>query len=235
MQTVVSIMPFSFQDNKPGLTPGDFQMPAGSLDEPATLVIRKAQIRQMDQNFKYFPMDVDLALVAADVCDGYAQAQIGFDHDARPGMFYVPGEIIDDEHGTAAEKIKRLFPKKLQEAEEKQRTWFRSLVKMADDEWAIRPQHRNISDLSRHAARYLNIERAWLSTDMNESMRCPACMSVVSNQAAVCFACKAVLNAEAYARIQFAGQPPVATQGVKEEKVASTPVEKVPVSSKPVA
>lgn len=198
METIVSIMPFPFQDNKPGLTPGDFQLRKGSPQIPSMLVVKEAKIRMMDQNFKYFPMDVDLGLVAADVCNGYNQAQIGYGPDAMPGLFHVKGEY------TNVDQLKKDHAAAIATADKRQRNWFEILVKIADDDWAVTPQHRVISDLQRLAARYLNMQRAWVDADVATNQRCPACMTVVSDAAAVCFACKAILDKAKYDRINFA-------------------------------
>jgi hypothetical protein len=152
----------------------------------------------MDQDFRYFPLDVDTGDVAKDVCEGYQTAQMGFDAHSKPGLFYVEGAYTDPD------EVVKKFPKKIKEAEEMQRTWFKTLVKIADDDWARSPQHKHIGDLQRAAARYLNLERAWLDIDINSTVKCPACMSIVSTEAAVCFACKAVLDPAKFAKMKFA-------------------------------
>ncbi len=197
-------MPFALTERKPGLTPGEFRLKSGTMSSPALLVVDHAQIRQMDQDFKTFMMDVDKLLVAKDICQGYQLAQIGYGPESMPGLIWVEEDFVDGESDTAVDKFKKKYMELLIKAEEKQDRWFSILVKLADDEWALKPLHRNISDLHRMACRQLNLERAWLSTDTVETMRCPACMQIVSKAAAVCFACKNILDVTAYAKLKFA-------------------------------
>jgi hypothetical protein len=210
MYTLVSIMPWAIREKKPGLNPGEFMLKPGSVKEPALFVIKKAQIRMMDQDFRFYAMDIPLKQVAEDVVNCYNHALVGFEHNvAVPGFFWVEGSYEDDPEGTengmtALEKLKKDHYKSILEAEKKMRTWFERLVRMADDDWAVLPQHQQISDIQRTAAKYVNVERPWLSTDVSESKRCPACMSIVQSAAAVCFACKAILDIAKYEKMKFA-------------------------------
>ncbi|MHA2376731.1 MAG: hypothetical protein ACXAB9_11230 [Candidatus Thorarchaeota archaeon] len=211
MYTLVSIMPWAIREKKPGLNPGEFMLPPGSVKEPALFVIKKAQIRMMDQDYRFYAMDIPLDKVAADVVNCYNQALVGFEHEvAVPGFFWVEGAYEDDEDmkaegaQTALEKLKKDHYKTILDAEKKMITWFQRLVRMADDDWAVLPQHQQISDIQRTAAKYVNVERPWLSTDVSESKRCPACMSIVQSAAAVCFACKAILDITKYEKMKFA-------------------------------
>jgi hypothetical protein len=198
-------MPWAIREKKPGLNPGEFMLKPGTVKEPALFVIKKAQIRMMDQDYRFYAMDIPLDTVAKDVVNCYNHALVGFEHDvAVPGFFWVEGAYEDDEQSTAVEKLKKDHYKTILTAEKKMVEWFRRLVRMADDDWAVLPQHQQISDIQRTAAKYVNVERPWLSRDVSESKRCPACMSIVQSAAAVCFACKAILNAESYAKMKFA-------------------------------
>lgn len=196
--TIVSIMPFGFRDEKPGLAPGDFQMKAASPEKPEIHVVKVAQIRMMDQDYRPFMLDVDHEKVAADVCDCHNKSQIVWNDDAIPGLFWVKGEHT-------AEEVVKKFAKEIAEAKRKQDNWFRMIVKIADDDWSKWHQHKYISDLQRTAARSLNLEREWVKDDVNMNTRCPACQSIISTEAAVCFACKAVVNEEKYKQFKFAG------------------------------
>jgi methionyl-tRNA synthetase len=156
-------------------------------------------------------MDIPLEQVAKDVVNCYNHALVGFEHEvAVPGFFWVEGAYEDDpldkgEGGmTAVEKLKKDHYKTLLEAEKKMVEWFRRLVRMADDDWAVLPQHQQISDIQRTAAKYVNVERPWLATDVSESKRCPACRTIVQTASAVCFACKFILDEEAYKNMKFA-------------------------------
>jgi hypothetical protein len=199
MYTLVSIMPWAVREKKPGLNPGEFMLPPGSVKEPAMFVIRKAQIRMMDQDYRFYAMDIPLEQVAKDVVNCYNHALVGFEHEvAVPGFFWVEGEY------ETVEALKKDHYKTILEAEKKMVEWFRRLVRMADDDWAVLPQHQQISDIQRTAAKYVNVERPWLATDVSESKRCPACRTIVQTASAVCFACKFILDEEAYKNMKFA-------------------------------
>ena len=199
MYTLVNIMPWPITEKKPAVNPGEFRLDPGSVKEPTLFVIKKAQIRMMDQDYRFYAMDIPLDTVAKSVVDNYNQTLVGFEHEvAVPGFFWVEGEFED------VEALKKKHYKTILTAEKRMVEWFKRLVRMADDDWAVLPQHQHISDLQRTAARYVNVDRPWLSADVSESSRCPACRTIVSTLAAVCFACKAILNAEAHAKIKFA-------------------------------
>jgi hypothetical protein len=192
-------MPWAIREKKPGVNPGVFMLKPGTVKEPSLFVVKEAQIRMMDQDYRFYAMDIPLKQVAEDVVNCYNTSLVGFEPNvAVPGLFCVEGEYV------TVEAFKKDHYKKLLRAEEMMTEWFRRLVRMADDDWAILPQHQHISDLQRTAAKYVNVERPWLSRDVAESSRCPACKTIVPSTAAVCFACKAILNAEAHAKIKFA-------------------------------
>lgn len=199
MYTLVSIMPWAVREKKPGVNPGSFMLGPGSVDKPSFLVIKQAQIRMMDQDYRFYAMDIPLEQVAKDVVNCYNVALVGYELGVSvPGFFYVEGAYDD------VEAFKKDHYKTLLKAEKMMKKWFETLVKMADDDWAVLPQHSHISDIQRTAARYINVDRPWLATDVSESARCPACRSIVSKDAAVCFACKAILDEAAYKNTKFA-------------------------------
>jgi hypothetical protein len=195
--TVVSIQPFAVKEERPGLSPGEFAIPPGTPDEPQFLVVRKGQIRMMDQDFRPFMVDEDPLRIAKDVANGHCSSLIGYGPDASAGVFAVPGEVTTKEH------LIREHKKIYDEYVKKQIEYFRVLIGMADDDWRRNKQLRHIGDLHRAAARFLSIDREWLASDIGTQMKCPACMSTVSTEAAVCFACQAILNEEKYKKLKF--------------------------------
>ena len=71
---------------------------------------------------------------------------------------------------------------------------------MADDSWSKYHQHRDISDLQRDAANYLNLDRDWIkSVEVNDLIVCPACGSTLANDLVMkCPMCQTVIKPEEY-------------------------------------
>jgi hypothetical protein len=207
--TVCSMVPFAIREPyKPGLHPGTFPMAPSVNNEPVLTIIKGCTRAQYDENFKQIPMPVPDDVVAGSVVDDYILSQSYTSPDERPALFWVSGEW-------SVADFKKNFAKEMATALEKQTAWFRKLVKVADDEWQRFHQHKMISDLQRTAAGMLNYKREWLEDTADMITKCQACQSLISTQAAVCPACKCILNAEKYAKFQFAGTAPVTVQPVK--------------------
>lgn len=195
--TIVSLQPFAIKESRPGLSPGEFDLAPGSPEEPQFLVVRKGQIRMMDQDFRPFLVDEDPMKIAEDVCMGHNSSLIGYGPDASAAVFAVPGEC------TTKDKLLREHKKQYDEAVKKQNEYFKVIIGMADDDWKRSRQLRHIGDLHRAAARFMSVDREWLQTDIGSQTKCPACMSTVSKLAAVCFACQAILDEQKYAKLKF--------------------------------
>ena len=195
--TIVSLVPFPIKEPlKPGLLPGEFPMPA-STGKPVLLVVDTAMRPQYNENYNIIDFPVPASTVAKSVVDDYIKGQMMAEGDTGPGIFWV------DEKCTLAE-VEVKYDKKLKEAAARQDRWFRKLVTAADDSWAQHHQHKFIMDLQRFAAKYLNFKREWVDATEVRSVKCPACMTIVSDQAVVCFACHAILNEDKFKTIKFA-------------------------------
>ncbi len=198
--TIVNLAPFAIDDPyKPGLHPGKFPIGPSDNGKPEILVVKNCSRAQFNENFKQFDMPVPDEEVAESVVNDYIIGQQLTSAKERPALFWVKGEI-------AKADVEKLCAKEIKEAIEKQIAWFQTLVKQADDEWQRWHQHKFITDLQRAAARYLNYKREWLDDSTDRIVKCPACMTLVSKEAAVCYACHAILNEEKYNKIKFAGQ-----------------------------
>lgn len=211
--TLVSLVPFSISEFKPGLIPGQFDIPASVNGEPQCLVIgesiyyvwidpERGNLRITDPSYK----------VAKSICDDYNSAQIEASLEAYPALFWVLGVYT-------AEEIKKKFPEKIEEARAKQWNWFVQLVKLADDDWEKTRQHYSISDMQRYAAKAIDPsnsrQRPWLLVNPNDipgaekipTTLCPACASDIATTAIICRYCQFVLDEEKYSKMKFAGPP----------------------------
>jgi len=206
--TLVSIVPFEIREEKPGLIPGTFAIPASVDGSPVCLVI--------GQSIHYVFIDEDRGnlrvinpsyYVARSVVNDYNSAQMCAGPDACPGLFWFLGEWTP-------EKIKKEKPNELSEIKRRQYNWFVELVKLADDDWEKTRQHFCISDTQRFALNAIDPtnskNRPWIIMPQKEqevdlpTQICPACGSDVPASAVICRYCQYILNQQKYAGMSFA-------------------------------
>jgi hypothetical protein len=202
--TVVSILPKEIKETKPTIQPGVFHIPAGTFEKPATLVVGTSSWwREIDEEQPLLEIPVSSIQIADSIVRDYCNGLLGCDmNDTMPGLFYVPGENTVD-------KIKKDHLPLLLKYQEKQKNWYKALVKIADILWArSNGNPLSISDDARLAARELNLnDKEWLKDSHTiELVRCPACGSLKNPNFPVCPTCKAVANPELAKKlnIQFA-------------------------------
>jgi hypothetical protein len=196
---IVSVFPFPINEDKPGLIPRYYHIPAakdGDIEvypvNPGIMIIdlvdRPDKIR----------IDISPAQIAMSLIRDFTSSQLEFTSDASPGLFAVSGQ------GLTKEKIKKEYPNEIQKIREKQNNWFRRLVFLADDDWAKYKQHRLISSIQRIAAKQLKLEREWI-IEVTPPKSCPACGSTLPNaNVAVCFKCGAIINESLAKSFKFA-------------------------------
>jgi len=201
MATLISVYPFEINENKPGVYPGTFRIPAAK-DKVQSLIIGEAihfvdRIDQPPMRIKILPHDL-----AQSIINDLRESMMGVlpEEGIYPGIFWVPGAHRND-------TIEMLYSKELEKARASQRRWFENLVRIADDDWSRYHLHVVISDIQRFAAKTLNLQRDWI-VEAGEAplvhTNCPACQSVINSQAIVCPQCRAVLNKEKYSQFMFA-------------------------------
>ena len=200
--TVVSLLPFPLREVKPGMFPGEFQIPACLQDKPGILhVDRSRHDVYLDDKRGTIPIWTPSDEIARSLIYDYRTACLAIDEDAVPGLFWVDGEktlaALGRDHG-----------KELNQYQKFQENWFERLVKLADDDWERLHKHTAISGLQRMAAKSLGLDRPWLIVKPHEQTKCPACRSIVEREAIVCFACHCVLNVEEYKKLTFTVSAP---------------------------
>jgi hypothetical protein len=192
--TVVSILPKPISEKKATIQPGIFELPAGSYDKPALLVVGPSSWwREVDENQPLLEIPVSSIQIAdsivRDYCNGLLACNMA---DQMPGLFYVPGEY------TVA-KLKLEHAPLLQKAQTTQKKWFLELVRIADILWSrSNGNPLSISDDARLACKELNItSKPWLG-DMQtaELIRCVACGALRNSQYPICQTCKAIADPE---------------------------------------
>jgi hypothetical protein len=188
--TIVSIFPKEVEEVKPTIEPGKFIIPAGTLENPAILVIGSSSWWK-DYDYEQPLLEiVNSSIQVADSiikdwCNGMLGCNMG---DAMPGLFFVLGEH-------KAIEIKMNYKNKLDEMSAKQTNWYRVLVRLADSLWARTSGNPlAIWDEMRLAARELNLnDKPWLKDyQQAELIRCAACGGMRDPNYPICPTCKSI-------------------------------------------
>ena len=217
--TVVSLLPYELREEKPHMLPSTFIIPAASMDG------KKLGILWVREGVHYIPnplMDegkpgasikqvTTPAEMARSICEDYNCAHVALGEDASPGLFWVPGRLVQ-------RNIEKMYSKRLEAARLKQKNWFHNLCVMADADWEKNHDMRAVSDLQRLAAKNMGINRQWVEFRMEEMTRCPYCNSPLSPSAAVCGNCKEVINKTKYAKLKAEFNLDTFIEGLKENK-----------------
>lgn len=192
--TVISIVPFLINESKPGLYPGNFYIsPAAEGDFEFLVVTRAVHHVYLDSDRGSLTIPTTSDEIARSICDDYKKAQLAYGANTEPGLFWIEGEYKDKK------AILAVAADKIADARRKQRNWFTRLVEIADDEWNKYHSHKMVSDLQRYAAKNLGLEREWnIQGTVASTSFCPACRSIVSNEALVCATCRTILKMDEY-------------------------------------
>lgn len=201
--TVVSLLPYELREEKPMMLPSTFIVPAASLDGKILGILH------VREGIHYIPnplMDegkpgasirqvTTPSEMARSICDDYNCAHVALSEDASPGLFWVPGKLLQRD-------IEKHHAKRLAANRKRQQNWFHNLCIMADADWEKNHDMRAVSDLQRLAATSLGIQKQWVEFRMEEMIRCPYCNSVISPNSAICAHCKEVVNKARYDKIK---------------------------------
>lgn len=198
--TVVSIFPKQIIETKPTIQPSTFEIPAGSYDKPAVVIVGSASWwREIDEEQPLLEIPVSSVQVAdsivRDYCNGMLACDMG---ESMPGLFFIPGEVN-------LEKLKKDHKPLLDRALQRQKNWYFALVKLADALWArSNGNPLAVADDMRLAARELGIDKDWIKDYRSvELVRCVACGSMRNPQFPVCPICKAVVDSEAAKKLNL--------------------------------
>ncbi len=200
--TIVTLLPFEIVERKPGLIPGQFEIPKAAINDFEVLVIGDSfHYIYLDSDRGSIPSTDPALKVAQSIVYDYVSSQLLREDGAEPGLFCVPGRLTKNE-------VKLQYAKHLEDAKARQKRWYEKLISLADDDWAMNHRRKGISDLSRHAARALLASRDWLNVADDDrpitvaAVECPACFSAVRPEAMICAVCKSVLKPKEYAEFQ---------------------------------
>lgn len=198
--TVFSIVPFGIREFKPGILPGQFDIPA-CLDDnkpnrllvgPSTWLVnvenRKEPIRINQPSFE----------IARSIVQDFLDGQLFINDEAKPGICWMQGNIkLDDFLKKPEYKIIR----------DSQRKWYILIVKKTEEDWLRYHNYKVVTDQARFAVRALGLETPeWMAIEEIglKFTKCPACSTMNDPINAICSSCSCVLNEEAYKKLNFA-------------------------------
>lgn len=205
LATIVSGAPFQICETHPQCVPYEIKLPPAKFMEGGlvTLVIEDGYHGlYIDEKRGYMDIADEGVELARRTVNDILGAGVINDPNARPAVFFVK-----DRHDEAS--VKKTYPELVKKELELQSRWFEVLVRRADAAYNKNHNMAEISDLHRNAAQFLGLERDWCDRSPGSMIPCPACYSMVRKVAAICYACRAIVNEEAYKKIRFAGQEPV--------------------------
>lgn len=197
--TVISICPKELHDRKPTIQPGEFYIPPGNLKTPSILIVGPSSWwRDIDEDQPLLEIPVSSIQVADSIVRDYINGMLACNMaDCMPGWFYVPGAKVDSEgkpdSKATIEWIKSDYKNQLENADLRQKNWYRTLIKMADSLWArSNGNPLAISDDMRLAAREMGVTETkdWMKEfKMVDMVRCKACGSLKNPQYPICASC----------------------------------------------
>lgn len=142
----------------------------------------------------------DARQIANDLCKGI--------NDNGPGEGSFFGVFVcDGAEPTVAE---------LENAKNRLERYFMQTIAAADAQWSANPRHDLISGIAKRGARYLKLDRPWLST-YQQKEECPVCGESIKPGVAICRSCGAILDEEKAAKF-----------GIKREDTAPMKAKREP-------
>jgi hypothetical protein len=203
--TIVSLMPFAVNEDKPGIFPNRYSIDASDTQLPVVATVKDAfYYIYLDDSRGSIKVPVPAKQVAKAIVDDFIQGQLEVNNNASPALFWVDGKLNTDE-------IKIKHSAILEDVKYKQLNWFTNLCRLADDDWQRYGKHSVISDLQRKAAFFLKWslkEHPWMNSTVTESrvetVECPACGVKVKKGVIICSACKYIFDQKKYNELKFA-------------------------------
>lgn len=188
--TIFSIFPKQIHEVKLTLQPGEFIIPPGSYEAPASLVVGPSSWwRDVGEDEPLLEIPHSSAVMAESVVNDWMLGLYGVNDNARPGVFWLPGEIT-------VTQLKTQYKAQLEKAKTQQTAYYVNLIKLADNLWArTNGNPLAIAESAKLAARELEQTRDWvLNYTRPDMVKCVACGSMRNPDFPICPTCKAVVD-----------------------------------------
>lgn len=189
--TIFSIYPRPIRDVKATIQPPVYELEPGTFEKPSSLLIKGASWwREIDPEQPLLEIPVSSIVIAESIVVDYCQGLLGATGGAKPGLFFVPGNVN-------VALLKTEYKGALEKARVNQNHWYRNLVALADGLWVNSKGHpSSINDDMRRAARELGLEnKDWMQDHLAaEMIRCVACGALRNPNYPICGSCKNVVD-----------------------------------------
>lgn len=201
--TIVSIFPQALHEKKWTLEPGIFDIPAGSLAAPATLIVGPSSWwKAIHDEGSLLEIPTGSAIIAHSVVNDFCNSVDLYNRErSSPGLFAIAGRAL------SREEVKKECATELKIADEKQRNWYKLLIDVGDMLWShSNGNPRSVNDLARLAARELNVKnKPWMANDIAVTLiNCVACGSLRNPNYPICQACHHIVDQELYKKLNLA-------------------------------
>lgn len=201
--TIVSLVPFTLNETKPGLIPEFFEIPAAPRDGFSLFPVKVAQSRlYIDEDRGYMNYPILASQLAESICRDYVSSNLYVEPGrAEPGLFWIPGTYQPDQTSI----VSQVHAKEIAAGKERQKQWFIRQVQAADESWGKYPgKHSLITDTQRFAAMDLGLAKEWLVKAQIEAAlsKCPLCRTLVDPEAVICQNCGFVIDEEKYEKFK---------------------------------
>lgn len=191
--TIVSVYPKKFVEKKLTLQPNLFEIPAGTLESPAILVVGPSSWwKFVEERQPLIEITHSAIVMAESIINDKVNALLGAEPGVcGPGLFFVPGELN-------VLQVKKDYKDQLEKANARQKMWYMKLVEMADSLWArTNGNPLAIPDDARFAARALSLDKPWTKDfQLVQNVPCVACGSLRNPTYPICPSCKMVVDPE---------------------------------------
>jgi hypothetical protein len=200
--TVFSICPFPVHEFKPGLYPGQFDIPACLDDsQPMRLVVKNSE-HLMSVGGQKRPLRINTSSydIAKSVVNDFLDGQLYTEPEAHPGICWMHGDMSIEEFMSKHEQVYTYM-------KETQKRWMVIVVQKTEDDWKKYKNSRVVTDQARFAVRALGIPLPeWMSTQeigLN-FLVCVACRTKLEPGTVVCATCRYVVDKVAFEKLTFA-------------------------------
>lgn len=189
--TLVSIFPRKISAFNATIFPGEWHIPAGSVDKPGIITIGPSSWwKEMEEGMPDLEVPVSSLAVAHSIVRDYIIGLYVADmENASPGVFYIQGEL------SLIEVLKR--KDLLERAVAKQRRWYEELISAAGALWVqTQGNPKSVNEDMKLAAKELGKnDLPWMQAAVDMTMQnCPACGSIRNPNYPVCPNCKVVID-----------------------------------------